>query len=115
MSLVYKSLQVYNINIYSYTCICIYFLYTLNLAPSVYGGAGDYAGFAVSAPIWVGHPMIELGYENSVPFFLLKGHNGARLRANLLQKGLVVRDCASFGLPEWCVSRRSIQRKTRSW
>ncbi|MGB0389876.1 MAG: aminotransferase class I/II-fold pyridoxal phosphate-dependent enzyme, partial [Ardenticatenaceae bacterium] len=47
-------------------------------------------------------------HEASVPFFLLHAHhhvmmhhNAATLRAKLLQKGLVVRDCASFGLPEW--------------
>ena len=40
-------------------------------------------------------------HEGAVPFFLLHTDNGAALRAKLLQKGLVVRDCASFGLPEW--------------
>jgi len=39
--------------------------------------------------------------KRAVPFFLLHAGNGAALRANLLQKGLIVRDCASFGLPEW--------------
>ncbi len=39
--------------------------------------------------------------QPAVPFFLLHAGNGAALRAHLLQKGLIVRDCASFGLPEW--------------
>jgi histidinol-phosphate aminotransferase len=34
-----------------------------------------------------------------VHFFLLEAGNGKHLRAGLLAKGILVRDCASFGLP----------------
>lgn len=40
-------------------------------------------------------------HEGAAHFFLLHAGDGAALRAKLLQRRLVVRDCASFGLPEW--------------
>jgi L-threonine-O-3-phosphate decarboxylase len=36
-----------------------------------------------------------------VHFFLMEVGNAARLRASLLAKGILVRDCASFGLPAY--------------
>lgn len=40
-------------------------------------------------------------HEGAGHFFLLHAGDGAALRAKLLPHGLVVRDCASFGLAEW--------------
>lgn len=60
------------------------------------------------ASLTLRHALREQGWrldnqqdQQAVPFFLLYARNGSVLRANLLQKGLIVRDCASFGLPEW--------------
>jgi L-threonine-O-3-phosphate decarboxylase len=36
---------------------------------------------------------------SSVPFFLLPAEDGAAFRLDLLRRGILVRDCASFGLP----------------
>ena len=36
-----------------------------------------------------------------LPFLLVQCGNGAAVRVRLLQRGCLVRDCASFGLPEW--------------
>jgi len=48
--------------------------------------------------------LTDLGY-NPIPsathYFLMDVGNGAEFRANLLKKGILVRDCASFGLPEF--------------
>ncbi len=44
-----------------------------------------------------------------LPFMLVHTGNGAATRAELLQQGCVVRDCASFGLPEYV---RIAPRKT---
>lgn len=38
---------------------------------------------------------------SAVHFFLMQVGNGARFRAALRSKGVLVRDCASFGLPEY--------------
>ena len=38
---------------------------------------------------------------SSVHFFLVNVGNGARFRRDLLQRGILVRDCASFGLPAY--------------
>ena len=46
----------------------------------------------------------ELGYEivpSRTHYFLMLVGNGARFRQNLLQRGILVRDCASFGLPSY--------------
>jgi threonine-phosphate decarboxylase len=32
---------------------------------------------------------------------LVQAGDAARLRAGMLRRGVLVRDCASFGLPEW--------------
>jgi histidinol-phosphate/aromatic aminotransferase/cobyric acid decarboxylase-like protein len=40
-------------------------------------------------------------HRAALPFLLLRSGNGAQTRSRLLQHGCVVRDCASFGLPEW--------------
>jgi threonine-phosphate decarboxylase len=37
---------------------------------------------------------------SAAPFFLVRVGNGAAVRRALLHKGILVRDCASFGLPE---------------
>ena len=37
---------------------------------------------------------------SAAPFFLVRAGNGAAVRRALLHKGILVRDCASFGLPE---------------
>ncbi|NOK86329.1 MAG: histidinol-phosphate aminotransferase family protein [Chloroflexi bacterium AL-W] len=39
--------------------------------------------------------------RNDMPFMLVKAGNGAQVRMSLLQRGFAVRDCASFGLPEY--------------
>jgi histidinol-phosphate aminotransferase len=38
---------------------------------------------------------------SSTNFFLVKTDNAAKLRHDLLKRGILVRDCASFGLPEY--------------
>ncbi len=38
---------------------------------------------------------------SGTPFFMIPVVDGARVRANLLKKKILVRDCASFGLPEF--------------
>jgi histidinol-phosphate/aromatic aminotransferase/cobyric acid decarboxylase-like protein len=48
--------------------------------------------------------LTDLGYQpqpSATHYFLLNVGNGAVFRARLLQKGVLVRDCASFGLPEY--------------
>jgi threonine-phosphate decarboxylase len=40
-------------------------------------------------------------WRAALPFMLARAGNGAATRAALLERGCVVRDCASFGLPEW--------------
>ncbi|MCS6842636.1 MAG: histidinol-phosphate transaminase [Roseiflexaceae bacterium] len=40
-------------------------------------------------------------WRATLPFMLVRCGNGAAVRVRLLQRGCVVRDCASFGLPEW--------------
>ncbi len=48
--------------------------------------------------------LIELGFSpvpSQVHFFLLPVEDGAAFRSRLLEKGIQVRDCASFGLPDY--------------
>jgi threonine-phosphate decarboxylase len=40
-------------------------------------------------------------WRGALPFLLVQSGVGAATRAALLARGCVVRDCASFGLPEW--------------
>ena len=40
-------------------------------------------------------------WRGTLPFLLARTGDGAATRAALLERGCVVRDCASFGLPEW--------------
>jgi len=40
-------------------------------------------------------------WRDALPFMLVRTGDGAATRAALLRRGCVVRDCASFGLPEW--------------
>jgi threonine-phosphate decarboxylase len=40
-------------------------------------------------------------WRAALPFLLVRTGDGAATRAALLQRGCVVRDCASFGLAEW--------------
>jgi len=41
------------------------------------------------------------GGSNATNFFLLRVGDGAEFRRSLLEHGILVRDCASFGLPEF--------------
>ncbi len=48
--------------------------------------------------------LAEIGMQvlpSATPFFLVRVGNGAAIRLALLHKGILVRDCASFGLPEY--------------
>lgn len=48
--------------------------------------------------------LLALGLEvwrDGLPFMLVRTGDGAATRAALLRRGVVVRDCASFGLPEY--------------
>ncbi len=48
--------------------------------------------------------LTELGVQvlpSAAPFFLVRVGNGAAVRQSLLHKGILVRDCASFGLPQY--------------
>jgi histidinol-phosphate aminotransferase len=48
--------------------------------------------------------LMTLGFRvwrSALPFMLVRTGDGAATRAALLEHGCVVRDCASFGLPEW--------------
>jgi threonine-phosphate decarboxylase len=48
--------------------------------------------------------LLRLGipvWRDRLPFLLARTGDGAATRAALLARGCVVRDCASFGLPEW--------------
>jgi len=48
--------------------------------------------------------LAELGMKvlpSAAPFFLVRVSNGAAVRRALLHKAMLVRDCASFGLPEY--------------
>jgi histidinol-phosphate aminotransferase len=48
--------------------------------------------------------LVQLGLApvpSAVPFFLVRVGDGAAFRGLLLARGILVRDCASFGLPEY--------------
>ncbi len=48
--------------------------------------------------------LLKLGFpvwRGALPFVLVRTGDGRATRAALLEHGCVVRDCASFGLPEW--------------
>lgn len=48
--------------------------------------------------------LMDLGFDcvpTNTNFFLFKTGNASRFRKKLLAKGVLVRDCASFGLPEY--------------
>jgi L-threonine-O-3-phosphate decarboxylase len=59
----------------------------------------------------------KLGYEpvsSQTNYFLLPVHNGAQFRAELLTHGILVRDCASFGLPSYGrIATRTLEENTR--
>ncbi|MFQ3663306.1 MAG: histidinol-phosphate transaminase [Chloroflexaceae bacterium] len=71
---------------------------------------GDAAFLATSMPrLWAASDALHAGltglgldvWRATLPFMLVRTGNGAATRAALLRHGCVVRDCASFGLPEW--------------
>ncbi len=48
--------------------------------------------------------LADLGIEvlpSAAPFFLVRTGNGADVRRSLLQRSMLVRDCTSFGLPQY--------------
>lgn len=59
--------------------------------------------------VWAASDDLETGlrrlgldvWRAALPFMLVRCGNGAMVRAHLLRRGCLVRDCASFGLPEW--------------
>jgi histidinol-phosphate aminotransferase len=59
--------------------------------------------------LWQASDMLYNGLERlglevwraALPFMLIHVGNGAQTQMALLQRGCMVRDCASFGLPEW--------------
>ncbi|MBN2115528.1 MAG: histidinol-phosphate aminotransferase family protein [Anaerolineales bacterium] len=59
----------------------------------------------------------ELGYEpvpSQTHYFLLPVEEGARFRRKLLKKGILVRDCASFGLPSFIrIATRTSEENAR--
>lgn len=59
----------------------------------------------------------KLGYEpvpSQTNYFLLPVRNGAQFRTELLKRGIVVRDCASFGLPSYVrIATRTLNENLR--
>jgi histidinol-phosphate aminotransferase len=59
----------------------------------------------------------ELGYEpvlSQTHYFLVPVGNGAQFRQKLLQRGILVRDCASFSLPSYVrIATRTSEENTR--
>lgn len=59
--------------------------------------------------LWAASDALEAGlrglglevWRDTLPFMLVRTGDGAATRTALLRRGCVVRDCASFGLPEW--------------
>lgn len=71
---------------------------------------GDTTFLPTTLPwLWMASDMLRDGLEalgfpvwrSMLPFLLVRTGDGAATRAVLLEQGCVVRDCASFGLPEW--------------
>lgn len=58
--------------------------------------------WAVSDELSAGVRSLGLAvWRTALPFMLVRTGDGAATRSTLLRRGCVVRDCASFGLPEW--------------
>jgi histidinol-phosphate aminotransferase len=61
--------------------------------------------------------LAELGMQvlpSAAPFFLVRVRNGGAVRRALLHKGILVRDCASFGLAEYIrICTRRPEENTR--
>lgn len=56
----------------------------------------------VSDDLYAGLRQLELHvWRAALPFMLVRCGDGSAVRRRLLQYSCVVRDCASFGLPEW--------------
>ncbi len=71
---------------------------------------GDVVFLADSMPrLWAASDALRAGLNDlglevwraTLPFMLVRTGDGAATRVALLRRGCVVRDCASFGLPEW--------------
>lgn len=58
--------------------------------------------WAASDALYAGVQSLGLpAWRAALPFMLVRTGDGAATRGALLRQGFVVRDCASFGLPEW--------------
>ncbi|MFV9503424.1 MAG: pyridoxal phosphate-dependent aminotransferase [Oscillochloridaceae bacterium umkhey_bin13] len=86
--------------------------WSVNSAAQVAGLAAlaDHAFLPGTMPqLWAASDTLEadllrLGFtvwRAALPFMLVRTGDGAATRAALLSRGCVVRDCASFGMPEW--------------
>jgi threonine-phosphate decarboxylase len=71
---------------------------------------GDDAFLGTTLPrLWAASDALRAGlrdlgldvWRDALPFMLVRTGDGAATRSALLRRGCVVRDCASFGLPEW--------------
>lgn len=70
----------------------------------------DHTFLAATVPqLWAASDALLAGvrglgfdaWRAALPFMLVRTGDGAATRAALLRRGFVVRDCTSFGLPEW--------------
>lgn len=70
----------------------------------------DHAFLSTTVPqLWAASDALYAGVQSiglpvwraALPFMLVRTGDGAATRSTLLRRGYVVRDCASFGLPEW--------------
>jgi threonine-phosphate decarboxylase len=99
--------------------------WSVNSAAQVVGLAAldDRTFLAATLPhLWAASDMLYtdisgLGFpiwRGTLPFLLVRTGDGATTRAALLRRGCVVRDCASFGLPEWVrVAPRRLEENER--